>query len=129
MIGVSWGGIMPTCLAGFARRSFCLGPVLAGQVLEVDAGAKGGIGAGQDHAADVVALVELGHGTAQLAVQLARNGVAGLGTVQRHRGHSIGHLDQHHHVRPSRSVVAGARRPGLESLEDDQATDRAGVVE
>ncbi len=119
MIGVSCGGIIPTCRAGFALTLLLHRSELGGQRLEVHAGAERRVGSGEHHAADVVAPVEAGDGVVELTVQLGRNGVTRLGAVQGDRGHPFVDLDLHEHQRPlpmSAPFMIGHRHGGHQSL-------------
>ena len=105
IMGVRRGGMIPKCSSCSFIRSRRSDAILGGQRLEVHAGAERGIRPGQDHAADVVAPVELDDRRVELPVELGRDGVPRLGPVQRDRRHTLGDLDQHQHLRPSRRQV------------------------
>ncbi len=100
--------------------------VLAGEVLEVHPGAEGGVGAGQDHAADVVAPVELGDGASNSRLSSAEMALRASGrfnvTVATRSATSTSTTI----CVPSQSCRRAGR---VESLEDDQAADRSSVVE
>jgi hypothetical protein len=64
-----------------------LGP--GAQLLEVEAGAEGRVGARQDDDVDPVVGLEVVHGRVQRPAQGPVEGVAGLGPVQRHRGDTV----------------------------------------
>ena len=73
------------------------------QVAEVQAGAEGGVGPGDDDAAGVLALIDGRHSRRR---QSLVHGVASLGPVQRDHGHPIFPLDAHYllagHAAPPR---------------------------
>ncbi len=86
------------------------------ELLQVEAGAEGRIGAGEDHDVDVVATVGLAHQLGQQAQHLRRQRVACLGPVQRDGGDPLRHLEQHGfdgHGRTSSS--SGGRNSSLKS--------------
>jgi hypothetical protein len=65
------------------------------QLLEVDPGREGGVGAGEDHHVDLGVGLEAGDGERQLALHLAVERVAGMGPVDRDGGDPVLDVDQH----------------------------------
>jgi len=77
-----------------APRCTLEGPAVVAELLQVEPGTEGGIGAGEDEHVHVVAPVGLAHQALQRANELARQGVARLGPVQRDEGDPLGHLEE-----------------------------------
>ena len=94
MSGFTVGGSGPRRSVGGAAIE--LSPVRdLTELLQVDAGGEGGIGAGEDEHVDVVALVAFGDDARQDAQDLGRQRVARLRPVQGDRRDAIGDVDEH----------------------------------
>ena len=66
------------------------------ELLEVDPGAEGGVGAGEDHHVDVDVALELGDDLRKPTPDRPVERVARFGPVERDRRHAVVHVDQHH---------------------------------
>ena len=128
--GVTMSGNGPRWMAfGLARGAGLAQGVTAGrQLLQVEPGAEGGIGAREDDGGDVVAPVELEERGGERLAQLAVQRVACVGSVERDGGDVVGHLheDQVGHGHPSssagrKSSLRSPRRTSVDAIHPPMA--------
>jgi hypothetical protein len=67
---------------------------VAAELLQVEAGTEGGVGARKDEDVDVDAAVGFSDQASEGVDELDRHGVAGVGPVEGDGGHPVRHLEQ-----------------------------------